>query len=206
MTRVVVYVDGFNLYFGLRDAGWRKYYWLDLVRLSRSLLKPGQELIGVNYFTSRLRLTGANQPDMQRQSDYLDALGTLPDLTIRYGHYLEKKRTCRSCGATWPDYEEKMTDVNIATQLLVDAYEQRFDTALLISADSDLAPPVERVRATFPTKRVIAVQPPKRNSSRLRQAASASFTLGEAHLRQCQLPPAVTTKNGHILRRPDHWK
>jgi uncharacterized LabA/DUF88 family protein len=143
---------------------------------------------------------------MQRQSDYLDALGTFRDLRIQFGHYLEKPRTCRSCGATWTDHEEKMTDVNIATQLLVDAFDQKFDTALLISADSDLAPPVERVRSIFPTKRVIVVQPPRRNSSRLRQAASASFTLGEANLRKSQLPPTVTVSNGHVLRRPDHWK
>ena len=30
MSRVIVYIDGFNLYFALRSKGWRKYYWLDL--------------------------------------------------------------------------------------------------------------------------------------------------------------------------------
>ena len=40
--RVAVYVDGFNLYYGLRSKGWRRYYWLDLRSLSEQLLRPGQ--------------------------------------------------------------------------------------------------------------------------------------------------------------------
>ena len=39
-----------------------------------------------------------------------------------------------------------MTDVNIATAMLTDAYRDRFDTALLVSADSDLVPPVRAAR------------------------------------------------------------
>jgi uncharacterized LabA/DUF88 family protein len=206
MTRVVTYVDGFNLYFGLRTMHWRKYYWLDLVALSRSLLKPDQQLEAVHYFTARLSFTGNNQTDIERQSDYLDALVTLPELTIHYGHFLDKRRTCRSCGATWTDHEEKMTDVNIATRLLLDAFHDRFDTALLISADSDLTTPVEQVLSSFPGKRVIVVQPPGRNSVKLRGAATASFTLGEAKIRQSQLPATVTTASGHVLNRPGYWK
>ena len=32
--RVIVYIDGFNFYFGLKsNAKWKKYYWLDIVKL-----------------------------------------------------------------------------------------------------------------------------------------------------------------------------
>ena len=179
MTRVVAYVDGFNLYFGLKAKGWKKHYWLDLNGLATSLLKPGQTLEGVHYFTSRIRANGRNVADMQRQSDYLDALATLPSLTIHYGHYLQKSRRCHSCGAQWMDYEEKMTDVNIAMQLLADAFDNHFDTALVISADSDLTTPVRQVRARFPAKRVIVAQPPGRNSVQLAGAATAAFTISE---------------------------
>jgi len=58
MTRVCVYVDGFNLYFGLKSKGWRRHYWLDLATLSSALLKPSQQLKTVHYFTSRIRTTG----------------------------------------------------------------------------------------------------------------------------------------------------
>lgn len=206
MTRVVAYVDGFNLYFGLKDKGWKKHYWLDLNGLATSLLKPGQTLAGAHYFTSRIRANGRNVADMQRQSDYLDALATLPSLTIHYGHYLQKSRRCHSCGAQWMDYEEKMTDVNIAMQLLADAFDDHFDTALVISADSDLTTPVRQVRARFPAKRVIVAQPPGRNSIQLAGVATAAFTISETKVRQNQLPAAVTTASGHVIQCPAHWR
>ena len=206
MSRVIAYVDGFNLYFGLKAKGWKKHYWLDLNGLATSLLKPGQTLAGVHYFTSRIRANGRNVADMQRQSDYLDALATLPSLTIHYGHYLQKSRRCHSCGATWMDYEEKMTDVNIAMQLLADAYDDRFDTALLISADSDLTTPVSVARAKFPGKNIIVALPPNRRSHQLTQAASGSFIINETAYRRSQLPAQVQRADGFVLQRPAHWR
>lgn len=206
MSRVRVYVDGFNLYFGLRSKSWRKYYWLDLQALSTSLLKPGQSLEGVNYFTSRIRANGRNTGDMQRQMTYLEALATLPLMNIHYGHYLEKQKECRQCGAKWMDYEEKMTDVNIAVELLGDAFANNFDTAILISGDSDLTTPIKKLRAQFPQKRIIVVFPPGRQSFELRQAANAVFTLGEAKIRQSQLPENLQRADGFPLQRPTHWK
>ncbi len=82
-----MYVDGFNLYFGLKSGGWKKYYWLDLVRLSGRLLIKGQQLEGTHYFTSRLGDV-TNRPSLHRQTTFLEALGTLEGLTIHYGHYL----------------------------------------------------------------------------------------------------------------------
>ena len=206
MSRVIAYVGGFNLYFGLKAKGWKKHYWLDLNGLATSLLKPGQTLAGVHYFTSRIRANGRNVADMQRQSDYLDALATLPSLTIHYGHYLQKSRRCHSCGATWMDYEEKMTDVNIAMQLLADAFDDRFDTALLISADSDLTTPVSVARAKFPGKNIIVALPPNRRSHQLTQAASGSFIINETAYRRSQLPAQVQRADGFVLQRPAHWR
>ena len=69
--RVQVYVDGFNLYFGMLEAGFNNCNWLNLKKLSINLLKPHQELAGVKYFTSRV----SNNPDKQkRQVTYLEAL------------------------------------------------------------------------------------------------------------------------------------
>ncbi len=62
MQRVTVYVDGFNLYYGLGSKGWRRYYWLDVRRLAESLLHPGQRLTAVRYFTARLS-SQADDPD-----------------------------------------------------------------------------------------------------------------------------------------------
>ncbi|MBS0416703.1 MAG: NYN domain-containing protein [Proteobacteria bacterium] len=206
MSRVVAYIDGFNLYFGLRSKGWRKYYWLDLVRLSQALLKPDQHLEAVHYFTSRIRANGHNTEDIRRQNTYLEALSTLPSVTMHFGHYLDKPRRCRVCGAQWMDYEEKMTDVNIAVRLLMDAFENRFDAAMLISADSDLTTPVRQVLSRFTDKRIIVAQPPGRNSVSLCRAASGYFTIGEVKLRGTQLPVHVARSDGYVLTRPAPWK
>ena len=54
MERVIAYIDGFNLYYGLKSSGWRRYYWLNIQRLVQNLLKPNQRLILTKYFTSRI--------------------------------------------------------------------------------------------------------------------------------------------------------
>ena len=98
-----------------------------------------------------------------------------------------------------------MTDVNIAVELLKDAYDDAFDTALLISADSDLVSPVQVVLSHFSNKRVIVVCPPKRNSERLKGVASASFRLGRKILQDSQFPDEYAKPDGLILKRPERW-
>ncbi|MFU0837356.1 NYN domain-containing protein [Pseudomonas fragi] len=206
MQRVITYVDGFNLYFGLKDSRFKKYYWLDLPALSAALLKQGQQLVATHYFTARIRTNGRNAADAKRQTNYIDALAAQDNLAVHEGHYLEKTQRCNGCGATWKAYEEKMTDVNIAAQMLADAYEDRFDTAFIISGDSDLTTPIQQVRKRFPNKRLIVVFPPNRQSAQLKKAANGFLSIGEDKLRQNQLPDPVITASGFALHRPAHWR
>lgn len=142
-TRVISYIDGFNLYFGLRASNWRKYMWLDVTKLSASLLLPSCSLTHTKYFTSRIR---GNVGKQERQSAFLDAINTLPNVSIFYGRYQNDEKKCQKCGHYAYHPQEKKTDVNIATQLLCDAFHNRFDTALMISGDADLVPPIEAVK------------------------------------------------------------
>ncbi|MGC8732103.1 MAG: NYN domain-containing protein [Halothiobacillaceae bacterium] len=204
MQRVITYVDGFNLYFGLKASNFKRYYWLDVAALAQSLLKPGQQLLATHYFTARIRDNGSNSADQKRQNDYLEALA-LRGVRCQFGHYLHKTRHCRQCGATWPDYEEKMTDVNIAIQLLGDAFDDAFDTALVISADSDLTTPIRRVRERFTQKRIIVAFPPDRHSSELKRCATGYLAIGEDKLRASQLPARLVKPDGYVLTRPTTW-
>ena len=204
MQRVTAYVDGFNLYFGLKDSGFKRYYWLDVAALAKTLLKPGQQLLATHYFTAHIRANGRNSADQKRQKGYLEALA-LRDVRCQFGHYLHKTRRCRQCGASWPDYEEKMTDVNIAVQLLGDAFDNAFDTALVISGDSDLTTPIRKVRERFVQKRIIVAFPPGRYSSELKRCANGYLTLGEDKLRASQLPEQITKPDGYVLARPATW-
>jgi len=201
--RVIAYVDGFNLYFGLKEKGWKRYYWLDIMLLAQNLLKPGQYLVSTKYFTARV----SSPPDKQkRQSTFLEALETIKGLDIFYGHYQLNPRKCRQCG--YEDYEpkEKMTDVNIAVELLRDSYENKYDVALLISADSDLVPPIKLVKELFPDKRIVAAFPPLRNSAELSRIAHAHLHIGRGNIARSLLQDEITKLDGTIIKRPDSWK
>ncbi len=102
-------------------------------------------------------------------------------------------------------HEEKMTDVNIATQLLCDTFHDVFDTALIISADSDLVPPTQAIRKFFPEKRVVVAFPPERKSAHLKSAAHACIPIGRSALSKSVLPDCVSTSTGPILNRPAEW-
>jgi uncharacterized LabA/DUF88 family protein len=201
--RVVAYVDGFNLYFGLKADRGRKYLWLDLQVLVERLLRADQELRVVRYFTARVR---DDRDAEKRQSIYLDALESYcPKVRRVERRFQELARSCRFCGYRWIGYEEKETDVNIAVTLVEDAVRDSYDTAFLISGDSDLRPAVAAVKRLRPEKRIVAVFPPHRSSVGLIAAVDAYIRIGPDKVRNAQLPPKIVTSGGIILARPAHW-
>jgi uncharacterized LabA/DUF88 family protein len=206
VERVISYIDGFNLYFGLKSKGYRRYYWLNIQQLSRSLLKNEQLLSHTKYFTSRVSSVKSDPEKSKRQASYIEAVETLNDCSIFYGHYLSKKVVCHTCRKSWQTHEEKMTDVNIAVELMTDAFQNQFDTALLLSGDSDLKGPVKSVRDLFPNKRVIVAFPPDRHSRQLGMAANAFFTIGRKKLADSQFPDVVVKADGFNLVRPKMWR
>ena len=205
MERVVVYIDGFNLYYGLRSKGWRRYYWLDLRRLSENLLRPRQSLAAIRYFTARVLPEPGDLGKPARQNIYLEALSTLPDLRTHYGYHVAREQRCPSCGATRQTYEEKMTYVNIAVELLGDAQDYAFDAAIIISGDGDLASPVRAISECHPEKRAVVAFPPGRHSAGLRSAAAGYFTIGRDVCRDSQFPDRVVKADGYVLTRPQSW-
>jgi uncharacterized LabA/DUF88 family protein len=199
--RVIVYIDGFNLYFGMKEAGFENCKWLDLNQLAISLLKPNQELKLIKYFTSRV----SNNPDKQkRQTTYIEALET-KGIRVYFGHYQGDLGECKRCGNMWSVYHEKMTDVNIATQMLIDAYQDNFDMAMLLSGDSDLVPPIKAVHENFRLKRVFVAFPPKRHNASVAFVAKGSLVIGRKKLVDCQLPEVIQKKDGFKLRKPKEW-
>lgn len=202
MYQVIAYIDGYNLYYGLRSKNWQKYYWLNLREMVQRLLRPDQVLARVKYFTTRVKQPADKR---RRQALYLEALQTLNDFEIYYGHFLDDTVTCGNCGHSWHHPHEKMTDVNIAVQLMCDAFQGVFDTALLVSADGDLVGPIDAVRTLFPSKWVVVAFPPNRYSRALEISASKSIHIGRRTLAKSCFPEQVTTASGHILQRPASW-
>lgn len=79
MERVIAYVDGYNLYYGLRAKGWRRFYWLNIQSMVEQLLKPDQKLFGVEYFTTIVKHPSDRN---KRQMVFLEALQTLREFEI----------------------------------------------------------------------------------------------------------------------------
>jgi uncharacterized LabA/DUF88 family protein len=211
--RVFSYIDGYNLFYGMRDKSrvvengvainghWKKYLWLDLCQFSQALLRPNQQLIHTKYFTSRIK----GKPDSERrQSVFLDALDTLPNLSKFFGLFQPDQKDCLNCGTASFPQQEKKTDVNIATQMIHDALQGNFDVAILVSGDSDQVPTIEMVRKVF-KRRVIVAFPPRRFSAHLQQAATGSFRIGEAKFQGSLLPPTIQLPSGKIISCPPEW-
>lgn len=200
--KAIVYIDGFNLYFALDEKNWHSFKWLDLIALSKGLIRSDQELVTVKYFTARI----ANDPDKQkRQTAFLDALGTLSNLEIFYGNYQQKTIICNRCGRSWDDSKEKQTDVSIATQMLLDAHKPDcVDDIILVTADSDQCPAMEAVRSLG--KKILVVLPPGRGHYlEVQMAADARLELTAKKFKKCLLPAEVTTQSGFVIKRPKKY-
>jgi len=199
--RVSAYVDGFNLYFGMMEAGLDYCKWLDIEKLLKSLLKPHQVLVEIKYFTSRV----TNNPDKQkRQSTYIDAIEST-NVKVIYGKYQSGTEICSRCGNKWIKSKEKMTDVNIATSIIVDAYNDKYDMGILISGDSDLTPPIIEIHRSFSNKRIMIAFPPKRHNSSMANEARGSEIIGRKKLVSSQFDSEVISKVGFKLKKPSEW-
>lgn len=100
----------------------------------------------MKYFTSRIRKP---EDSRLRQGTYLDAIAARADVDIIEGKYDDRPNRCPDCGHRWSKAKEKMTDVQLALALVVDAIDDDYDTAFLLCADADLVPAVTMAQERF---------------------------------------------------------
>ena len=98
-----------------------------------------------------------------------------------------------------------MTDVNIAPNMLTDAFTDIYDTAFLISGVSDLVPPIKAVHQHFPGKAVSVFFLPERHNNTVAIAAKGSMILGRKKLSSNQFPDEVVKPGGYKLKKPSEW-
>jgi hypothetical protein len=204
--RVIVYIDGLNLYYGVLQQVPASR-WLNVERLCE-LLRPNDDLKLIKYFSAPV----AGSAD---QATYLRALATLPKVQVILGKFKRKKVKCGvgGCGhlaSKWFTVpEEKRTDVNIAVSMVDDAYQNACDHFVVMSGDSDLVPGVATVRQRFASK-TITVYVPSRNPIRaaaveLRTAANRARELPLILLPKAQFPNSIPDGIGGTLNRPTSW-
>ncbi|MBN1257205.1 MAG: NYN domain-containing protein [Planctomycetes bacterium] len=208
LKRTIVYVDGFNLYYGcLRNTPYR---WLDLSKLCNFLL-PSNDIIEIKYFTARVKPHLKDKKSHIRQKAYLRALETIPNIKIIYGHFLRKPVRMplseNTKGKT--EYvkviktEEKGSDVNLAVHLLNDAHLDLFDVGVIISNDSDLYTALEFAGNLG---KIIGILNPHPIPSQKLKSGKFSFykPIREGVLKVSQFPETLKDKIGKFSK-PEGW-
>ena len=206
--RTFIYVDGFNLYYGaLRDSPWR---WLDPVALFGKVLQPRHDIVAVKYFTARVSGTPGDPSKPQRQDAWLRAVQHFrPEVEVYFGHFLShtvRMPLARPAGTRRTveviRTEEKGSDVNLAVHLLNDGWLDRYDCAVVVSNDSDIAEAM-RLVSQHRAKRIGLVTPGTRAPSR-QLLAHADFArrIRTGALRRSQLPDPIPGTN---IRKPANW-
>jgi hypothetical protein len=212
--RTIVYVDGFNLYYGCLKGS--PHRWLDISELCRRLLREDSEIVAIKYFTAKVHPRG--DPRLaQRQQIYLRALATIPELSIHYGHFITRtaRRRVVTPEGQRPRYaevwvtEEKGSDVNLASHLLVDGFRARYDLAVVISNDSDLKEPVRFVREELNAP--VGILNPHSHRNRSWALSPSKLPKGSFYkpirasvLAASQFPETLKDAHGEF-RRPKRW-
>ena len=215
--KVSVYIDGFNLYYRIRNrraADGSTLKWLDLGALCRTLLGK-HDVTQIRYFTAHVR--GRPNPDSPiKQQAYLRALGTVPGLTCHFGQFLYKPKSAKLITplADGTEFvmvhktEEKGSDVNLASHLLLDGFRGSYEMAAVITNDSDLVEPIRIVRDELKLHVMVldpkGIEPDFRPSRSLSGAATSYRSIRESAVAAAQFPETVQTAHG-LVSRPAVW-
>lgn len=161
-------------------------------------------MVEVNYFSA---IPNNDHGDADRQDLFFSANKMNVKFNLHLGKFLKKDKICKHCKGKINSYEEKETDVHIATHMIRDCVLKKCNISILISADSDLIPPINFIREYDPFHRVFVYFPPNRDSYDLKNKANFTIKL-DSHQEKFEksiLPDEVTLPTGYVIKRPAHW-
>lgn len=214
-----VYIDGFNLFHGLfkhqRYSCSPRDKWLDVRSLAERLISEKSRQHQVHFFTANLYRSQRNPDQNLRQDVYLRALASIPSVFIHRGKHIPVKRTGFPSRPTAKQlqlgsndlirietFEEKGSDVNLAVQLLDDAWSKSIDCAVIISNDSDFISALNSARRHI---RVEVVSPQETLSKQLRKSCDAWSILDTTILPECRISNPRVLADGTKLMMPRTW-
>jgi uncharacterized LabA/DUF88 family protein len=192
--RVCVYVDRFNLYHAIATMNDDRLKWLNFRSLSNSMLRPGEVLEEVYFFTAILKW----EPQKQARHRNFIAAQKAVGVTIVESNFKRVEKRCTIFDRKCPRYEEKQTDVAISTRILADAVKKRVHRVILITADSDQVPLARTMSEVFPDVQMTLSAPPGR-ADQARELGNeirdrVPLTLGRLHAHR--LPRDVHDESG----------
>jgi len=209
--RTNIYVDGFNLYYGSLKS--TAYKWLDLKSLFQTCLGPGNSIQKIKYYTAKISARPGNPHGPTKQDTYLRALKAhIPELDIILGHFIVKPvRMPLANPPMWGSKtvqvmktEEKGSDVNLAVDLLNDAWMNKYECAVVVSNDGDLAGAMRLVKKQG--KRIVVLVPgdptTRPHSVQLTKWSHKIMSIPLSAIGGCQLPNPIP---GTTIHKPKTW-
>ncbi len=206
-----VYIDGFNLYYRIKKTPFK---WLNLEKFVEACLRPGEhDIQKIKFFTARVKRDDSDPHKVIRQNTYLRAIETIPNLEIIFGQF--KRRTIKGllCDpnnrkikkiVTVKRFEEKQSDVNIATDMIADGHQNKHDCVVLISNDTDLVRPLLHIKKNL-KKLVVVISPYEQVHNNLKRASHYFKGIKtDSIFKNSQFPSKIKTSRGEI-HCPKAW-
>lgn len=211
LKNAIVYIDGFNLYYRLKGT---KYKWLNPLELCLQILPTDKfNIVEVKFFTAKIKRNQKDPQNLTRQMIYWRALQTIPNLSVILGKYkiktargklIDRHQNVTTKIRAVQTFEEKESDVNIAINMVSDAYEGKFDQAILISNDTDLVPPMKLVKQHL-KKKIWVISPANHNvHADIARWSNKCTVITDNHLQKSQFPVEIEDHKG-IIRKPKNW-
>lgn len=208
--RVQCFIDGYNLFHSIEDNNDKSLHWVDLKALCQSFLPKNTKLNDVFWFSAEP--SHLSNDAIKNHSEYKKALEAY-GVTAILGKFKRKKIKCiaeRGCGQEFNKHEEKESDVNLAIKLVGCACKNEFDIAIVITADSDLCPPIRFVRDEYPDKEVWVIAPVKRKKRatdlQLLCCRTDKLELSAKQLRRFLMRDKVYRSSMLVAERPQEWQ
>lgn len=196
VSRAAVYIDGFNLYYPIHEMGEPFLKWSNLHELSVNMVRVGGYDLVKCVFCTAVPTDNHGKRDRHNTFNRVqEACG----VNVLKGHYVYDD--------TLGKYSEKQSDMNVGLSLICDGFDDIYDAAYLVSADSDQAATARVFSERFPEKKLFIVAPPDRSPpNKCLPFADGKFTLRKEDIERCVLPQLVTAPaTGNPIRRPTEY-
>lgn len=204
--RAAFYIDGFNLYHAIDEMGKGHLKWLNYWLLCEKILNdPSEAVVKVVWCTAKNK----KNPAKGERHDRMVTAQRLAGVNIKLGHFVNEDKDCRTCQEKWVHPTEKEGDINVAINLLRDAFRNEYDHAYLVTADTDQAATVRMFMKEFEEKEITIVAPPgRKRSEHLHDISKRTLQLTEDMLEWAVMPAIIISPQPRVIsnvRRPEEY-
>jgi uncharacterized LabA/DUF88 family protein len=216
---VNVYIDGYNLYRGIKDSPrlYPYYLWLDIAQLCTNLVNKRDEVVRSIKFFTAYPIGGSqdNQEKLFRHKTYMGAIQAKDTrVEVRLGIMQPRPYVCEvpkidgGCQLTFRRFIEKQTDVGIGATMVADVLSNECSSVYIISGDSDLVPACRIVRERRPDVKIRFWFPPKRGTftDELKDNSDSWNVIDDQEIMLRQLPFIVRLPSGATFQKPKKWE